>query len=170
MGTESSQWLPILSLCVALLAVFVGPFISYIVSKHQSETSLHVANKQIIAPMRQAWIELLRNRVAEILSASLWYYVSGQDENIISGENDEENNIESQKLERKLLFITSQIELMLNPNEDDHIELLKSLKKAQQVMWPYSKSSSEFPEHHKKTTELCQKVLKREWERVKNEI
>ena len=45
--------IPILSLIVAALAVFVGPFISWFVAKSQLASSLEIANKQIIAPMRQ---------------------------------------------------------------------------------------------------------------------
>jgi hypothetical protein len=44
-------------LVVAALAVFVGPVISWYAAKRQLTSSLAVANKQIVAPMRQAWIK-----------------------------------------------------------------------------------------------------------------
>jgi len=62
------QVIPILSLVVAALAVFVGPLVSWFVAKRQVGSSLALTdkqiraslgaatNKQIIAPMRQAWI------------------------------------------------------------------------------------------------------------------
>jgi len=46
--------IPVLSLLVAAIAVFVGPLISWSIANRQVQSSLAVANKQIIAPMRQA--------------------------------------------------------------------------------------------------------------------
>jgi len=64
--------IPILSLVVAALAVFVGPAISLRIAKRQIRASsalannqlrsaLDAGNKQITAPMRQAWINSLRD-------------------------------------------------------------------------------------------------------------
>jgi Zn-dependent protease with chaperone function len=74
---EAGQSIAILSLVVAALAVFVGPLISWFVSKRQLASSLEVANKQVVAPMRQAWINNLRDVLSELLSSALHYYVSG---------------------------------------------------------------------------------------------
>jgi uncharacterized Tic20 family protein len=60
--------IPILSLITAILAVFVGPLISWRITKRQIASSLKAANKQIVAPMRQAWINSLRDMIAEISS------------------------------------------------------------------------------------------------------
>src|ERR1700677_2396201 len=46
--------LPVLSLVVAVLAIFFGPLITLRISKKQFEVSRQVANKQIMALMRQA--------------------------------------------------------------------------------------------------------------------
>ncbi len=170
MEIDSNQLLNILSLCVALLAVIVGPIVAWVVSKRQSETSLHIANKQIIAPIKKEWVELLQNHVAEILSTSLWYYVSGQDEEIISGVDEEEHDNQSLKVERKLLFIMSQVELMLNPIDTDHVLLLESLKATQFSIWPHTEEHTKFPSYHQETVKICQKVIKKELERVQSEI
>src|SRR5216683_8062210 len=69
--------IPVLSLVVAALAVFVGPFISLRVARRQVMASLEVANKQITAPMRQAWINSLRDLLAELTSSAQHYYVAG---------------------------------------------------------------------------------------------
>lgn len=69
--------IPILSLVVAALAVFVGPIISRRVANRQLEANLDVANKQIIAPMRQGWINMLRDLLSEITSSALHYHVAG---------------------------------------------------------------------------------------------
>jgi hypothetical protein len=44
--------IPTLSLIVAALAVFFGPWISLRIAKRQMASSAEVANKQITAPMR----------------------------------------------------------------------------------------------------------------------
>jgi hypothetical protein len=59
---------PVLSLVVAGLAVFVGPIISLQIARRQVASSLQVANKQITAPMRQSWINSLRDLLAELTS------------------------------------------------------------------------------------------------------
>src|ERR1035437_5167435 len=56
----------VLSLVVAALAVFVGPIISLYIGRRQVASTLEVANKQITAPMRQAWINSLRDLLAEL--------------------------------------------------------------------------------------------------------
>jgi hypothetical protein len=56
----TSVLIPVLSLIVAALAVFFGPLITLKISRKQFELSRRIADKQIIAPMRQAWIEKLR--------------------------------------------------------------------------------------------------------------
>ena len=69
--------LSILSLIVAALAVAVAPLVSWLTTKRQintsfalardqMHTSLETANKQITAPMRQAWINKLRELLAEL--------------------------------------------------------------------------------------------------------
>jgi uncharacterized protein YneF (UPF0154 family) len=87
------RFIPILSLLIAAIAVFVGPAISVYIAKRQIRASSEIANeqirmtlkassKQITAPMRQAWINCLRNLLAEISSSALHYYVAGFEERI----------------------------------------------------------------------------------------
>jgi hypothetical protein len=45
------RYLPVASLIVASLAVFVGPWMSWLVVRWQSEITLQVALKQAIAPI-----------------------------------------------------------------------------------------------------------------------
>src|SRR2546422_7939219 len=108
--------IPILSLVVAVLAVFIGPLISLRVAKRQIESSLEVANKQIVAPMRQAWINSLRDLLAELTSTALHYHVAGFEER-----TDEEY--------RRLTLLEHKVAMMLNPLEDDHKRLEKLIRK-----------------------------------------
>jgi predicted membrane protein len=59
------------SMIVAALALFVGPYVSLRVARRQNETALAVAYKQVIAQMRQKWIDDLRERVSEIVSVAV---------------------------------------------------------------------------------------------------
>jgi len=100
----STVWLPIISLIIAALAVGVGPYITLRISRRQIELSRRIASKQIVAPMRQVWINELRNKVAELSSSALhcWNTGSGLD-----ARTDAEV--------RRLGQLEQEIELMINP-------------------------------------------------------
>ncbi|BAP14713.1 hypothetical protein AS19_18620 [Alcanivorax sp. NBRC 101098] len=153
-----TTWLPILSLVVAALAVFVGPFVSFQVAKSQSKVSLKVANKQIIAPMRQIWINKLRDLVAEILGKSAHYYGAGFEE------REDSEYLHITELEYRL-------QLLLNTSETDHKQLITHVRS---LINSLAKSGAEqdeaFRASHKAVSELTPKILKREWDRTKSEI
>src|SRR5688572_28614420 len=94
--------IPVLSLVVAALAVVVGPLISWFIAKRQLASSPEVANKQIVAPMRQAWINNLRDLLAELISSALHYYVAGSEER-------------TDEVYRRLTLIEHKVAMMLNP-------------------------------------------------------
>ena len=102
--------IPTLSLIVAALAVLFGPLISLWIAKRQIASSAEVTNKQITAPMRQAWINTLRDLVAELTGDTLHYFTAGHES-------------EGYKNFQRLTFLESKIQLMLNPNEADHQRL-----------------------------------------------
>ena len=107
--------IPILSLLIALLAVFVGPLLSWLTARRQAAIALAVANKQIIAPMRQAWINSLRDLTAELSSRALHYYQAGFEDR-------------SDAEYQELTLLEWKIVLMLNCNEADHSELEQSIR------------------------------------------
>jgi hypothetical protein len=72
-----AEWIPILSVGVALVATIVGPTVSWIIARQQLRSSLEVSNKQVVAPMRQAWINSLRDLLAELVSNALHYHQTG---------------------------------------------------------------------------------------------
>ncbi|MEZ8257412.1 hypothetical protein [Vibrio lentus] len=155
---EINYFLPVLSLIVAALAVFVGPLISWFVSKQQSKNSLRIANKQVIAPIRQNWINELRVLLSELTGKSAHYWAAGFEDR-----NDDEY--------RHITELESKLALYINVNENDHVELLKSVKQMVSALGSGSlEQDREFWGSHAKTVSLSQKILKREWERVKNEI
>lgn len=157
--------IPILSLVVAALAVFTGPMVSWIVAKQQLqsfqrqiESSLEVANKQIVAPMRREWIEDLRNLVAELTSATFHYFKAGHD-------------FEGYKNFQRLTFLESKIQLMLNPNEEDHQKLEWMIREMMQALQSGDeKGRQNFVTTHQEVVRLSRLVFKREWNRVKDRI
>lgn len=153
------ETVPVLSLIVAALAVFVGPVIGWIAGRQQMQASLAVANKQILAPMRQAWINQLRDNVAEFVSKTMHYYVAGFDDR---------TDAEYQKLE----LLENRIALMVNVDEPDHKELLEIMRRAISALERGHNQNQEcqFLTAHDALVPLSRKILRREWGRVKGHI
>lgn len=149
--------IPILSLGVAALAVFVGPMISLLIARRQVMSSLEVANKQIIGPMRQAWINNLRDLLAELASSAHHYFVAGFEER-----TDEEY--------RRLSLLEHKIQLMLNPKEEDHRKLEQLIRTMIGALERGKEADSDFVSAHPMVMKLSREVLKREWDRVKKPI
>jgi hypothetical protein len=156
---QLQSWLPVLSLAVAALAVVVGPFVSWHVASRQSATTLRVSNKQIVAPMRQAWINSLRELIAELLGKCAHYWAAGF-----------EDRADSEYL--RITELIYKLELFMNPNEEDHVHLVKSANDMERALSAGStqETDRQFWDAHRSTADLAQKILKREWNRVKSEI
>ena len=148
------QLVPVLSLVVAILAVFVGPMISWAIARRQLEASQRIASQQLIGPMRQAWINELRKAVAELLSSGLHYFVAGFEDR-----TDQEY--------RRLTELEHEVILMLNPREEDHMALLGAIRNMIAALEGGKQHDQQFAEEHKRTAELARRVLKAEWNRVK---
>lgn len=152
-------FIPILSLIVAALAVFVGPVISWRVARRQLTATLEVSNKQITAPMRQAWINNLRDILSEIASSALHYHVAGFEER-----TDQEY--------QHLTHLEYKVILMLNPSENDHQRLEKLISQMTGMLSRKGSATldAEFEVCHKAVITLSRDVLKREWNRIKDRI
>lgn len=173
---EISAWLPLGSLLVAAVAVFVGPWISaraterqiaagLLSADKQIRAGLLSANKQIVAPMRQAWINSLREKAADVLSTAWWYYVSGEDPS-----GPDKDGLAGSRVEKRLRFVIQEIELMLNFGEPDHVELLELLNQTVNSCYRESSSPASFPDYHRDCAATCRRVLKKEWNRVREEL
>lgn len=148
----------IISLAIALLAVFVGPIISFIITKRQIVSSQSIAHRQIVMPMRQEWINNLRKLLAEILSSSLHYFTAGYEER-----NDKEYE--------RMVELETNIILLLNPNENDNKELLKCINKMVTSLWERGpKQYDEFVPSYENVKRLSLGILKKEWDRIKTGI
>ena len=144
----------ILSLIVAALAVVVGPTVSFIIARRQLRASLGASNKQITAPMRQAWINKLRELLAELTSSALHYYVAGFEDR-------------TDKEYQRVTLLQAQIQLMLNSSEDDHRRLEALIERMVNEIQHEKAKKDEFPGVHTEVIALSRTILKREWDRVK---
>ena len=149
--------IPVLSLLVAALAVFVGPFISLRIARRQVISSLEVANKQIVAPMRQAWINSLRDVLSELTSSALHYLVAGYEDR-----TDEEY--------QRLTLLEHKVGLMLNFKEEDHRKLEQLIRTMISSLDTGKEAEKDFQEAYPEVLKLSREVLKREWDRVKEPI
>jgi hypothetical protein len=144
--------LAILSAATALFAVVLGPLVSLWAARRQSRVTVLSAN-------RQAWINTLRDLLAECMAISGFIHIADWSERKQS-EFDE-------RMERFALVV-SKIRLMLNPNEQDHQrlnemlgELMKSMRSLKE------KDTVKGAQLMRDFVPLSQTILKREWERVK---
>lgn len=109
--------------------------------------------------VRQAWINELRAVLADIFGKLSHYWAAGYEDR---------NEKEYQNITEKIC----KLELYLNPNENDHKLLLEKVKNMESLLSKkYSKKNDLlFWSSRQKSLSLSQAILKREWERVKNEV
>lgn len=153
MGME--MLIPVLSLVVAALAVFFGPIISLHIARRQVTSSLEVANKQITAPMRQAWINSLRDLLAELTSIGVVAVA-------------EDKTHAASRLDR-MTHLQYKVLLMLNPKEQDHQKLEQLIKQMIAMAHAFSEEIH-LAATQREVVDLSRLVLKREWDRVKEPI
>lgn len=155
---NKSDLISIISLIIAAIAIFFGPLISIIITNKTLKLNSMIASKSLISPIRQQWIDNLRNTIIELLAKSHHYCVSGTEDR----EDDEYYRII--ELEKKII-------LLINTKEDDHNKLLNNISEMLDNLYKGGmKSEILFWEKHNEIIQISQSVLKREWERVKNDI
>lgn len=142
----------IIAAATALVAVVVGPIITFKASK-----------KSMLGPMRQAWINSLRDTVADFITS---IYVSQiQISGSVTGNDDIRNTIEVNK--RNQLEVSYRLKekicLLINPKEVDHRELIRLVENALNASIEGRETESILFEVRKH----AQIILKTEWDVVK---
>ena len=61
------------------------------------------------------------------------------------------------------------IQLLMNPDDEDYDNLVTLMTEMTQAMYDETKSREEITNSFSRFTDLCQDVLKREWERLKSD-
>ena len=151
---SDSHW----PLIVAVLAVVVGPCVALLIARYQICASLKVADKQVIAPLRQAWIDKLRELLAELTANTVHGRVAGG----VGHRTNEDNT--------RLFLLLGHIQLMLNPNEADHQRLEDLIRRIVGETKDEQGSHDKLSALQNELIALSRDILKREWNRVKEPI
>ena len=138
----------------ALCAVLLGPLVS-----------LHVVRRefaaQVLSSSRQDWINTLRDRVAKLIAFVAHYSAAKA-----TGQLNDQTALARHETAYELW---AEISLLINPAEADHAELVASIDSTLQFLFlsPASIDPVRVRELMDRLTSQSQRILKREWERVK---
>jgi predicted RNA-binding protein with EMAP domain len=144
----------------SILAGLLGAFIALVVSYFTTKKRI---TADVAAQNRQSWINTLRNCVADLqaLFMSLYEY-----KNLPKMDDEKEVETKSKQL-NKALQKYYKIHLLINPDEDDHKQLVSYFKRLLDQYSYSSKYYDNISHLQKKITSISQSIFKREWERVK---
>lgn len=151
MQFPDSQWI---SAFTALVAVIVSPVVS-----------LYVVRKQfgadVLSRNRQGWINTVRDHVAQILVQIELIHMSNE-----LGDAGPDDTLERHE---RVKLLANRLKLLINPKEEDHSSLVKQIDEAIIVVGTGDSMGSVegVMRREEEITAHTQKVLKREWERVK---
>ena len=139
-----------LSMLVALSAVIVGPI-----------ASMRLARRQIVSPIRQKWIDDLRDLISTLLSRCRSAIIMTEGNGLLNKRKPNEQVL------NEVLFLEQKLQLMLNPRESDHEELLALVSKIVDSVQNGAPNLLEFGKQLENASSTSKAILKREWERVK---
>jgi hypothetical protein len=162
METLDPLLISVVSACTALVATIAGPLVTLVVAKRQF-------NATVLSGNRQKWIESLRDLLAEMISLMVAIIVvkSNWPGKWNGGMDAIAANPELLgKLER-VVQVQWKIRLLINPHEDDHQELYRTIDSGLKRLQANDARDAETEADIERITALSQAILKREWERVK---
>lgn len=145
-----------MSALTALASAVIGPIVTIRSTQRQLEVQSLLVSKQIVAPLREAWISSLREKLAEISSIA-WDYgqpVGEQKERKASTED-----------RRRAFLLQDEIELLLHPGEELHDALLKSIKEMIEAC--EEEDQEQLSRAYATMMQRGQQVLGSEWQKVK---
>lgn len=141
----------IVAAVTALLAVIVGPFLTMRASKNQ-----------MLGPMRQAWINSLRDTVSEFIAS---VYVGPVEAGVLSRDDQVREAAYASKHAhiQKTVQLKEKIALLSNYKESEHQELVRLVNSA----FAAYETGRDTAAALKALREWSQQVLKTEWDVVK---
>ena len=145
----TSYGVPTWSWAIPLVVAFItlsGVMVTLIIQWRNFNRQLRSAHALKIAEMRQAWFNDLREAMAKFQSF-------GVTPNL------------NHSLDRKFYEHGTRIELFMNPNDPDYQELSACLYRFLSADNQLEKFGAN-PQY----VEVCQRILKREWETLKREV
>lgn len=152
----------LVSACTALVASIVGPVVSLDVAKRQFAATAISAN-------RHRWIETLRDELAELISLLALALVVKSKWKDKWEQGRGPLNSEPALLEKfeRIVLAQSKIQLLINPNDEDHQRLGKAIDVATGRLRSEDALDTETEADIRTIVSLAQEILKREWQRVK---
>jgi hypothetical protein len=146
-----------ISALVALVVAATTPFVSFAVAKRQIRAT-------VISTNRQAWINALRDDLAEMLELAIAYFYLR--DGTLSGEEGFKYPYEQRTRLRRL---ENRIRLRLNPDEPPHQELLLLLIEVRRLSVAHDADDGEsFEQAMELAIVKAQEILRSEWLRVKS--
>ncbi len=133
----------------------IGAAISYLVGRQQFQANVISANRQV-------WINTLRDTISEYQSCVSVLSIHMAKQNI----EEVIHSTEFRERVARVEFLRSKIRLLINPNEADHLKLVEIISvpitgcQTDEDLNKMITAREELPI-------IAQKILKREWERVK---
>ncbi|MCB1694178.1 MAG: hypothetical protein KDI19_15510, partial [Pseudomonadales bacterium] len=141
----------VVSILIPLMSAFVGAGAAW----YSTRRALKVEQKKInfegtlkVAEFRQTWINDLRDAMAEFQSYG-----------VVPDQNPSQ--------ERKFYELGTKIELLMNPSDPDYGALSATLYN---FLITADGNTIEKYSNNSLFVDLCQRILKREWERLKTDI
>lgn len=131
---------------VAALIAFLGVGLTLILSWKNANRQLRSNHTLKIAEMRQEWINSLREAMSKFQSYGVTPSLS-------------------HTTEREFYEWGTRIELLMNPKDPDYVELHNCL-----YGFLAAENSIEKYSANPKFIDICQRILKREWETLKKEV
>ena len=143
----------IIAAVTALVAVIVGPIVT-----------INLGKKGILGPMRQAWINDLRDHLSQylsLISISLWYIapLEGESEDLTRNKD-----ADYRARIQEVIRLKEKIFLLMNPNEAEHQELCRLVQEA----FNSYQAAEDMGEKIQRVRDYSQTVLKKEWDVVKS--
>jgi hypothetical protein len=131
---------------VASMIALIGVAYSVHIQTRNFRRQIKSAHTLKVAEMRQVWINNLRDSMAKFQSYGVTPSVA-------------------QQFEREFYEYGTRIELLMNPNDANYCEL-------KQCMYAYLKADDITAKYmaNPALVDICQRILKSEWETLKNEI
>lgn len=151
---------PGITALAAILGVIIGSTVSFLIARQQFKATVISAN-------RQQWINKLRDCIANFQTKSKIALVEAS--LALNVETTVASNVKNHDEALKgMRFLSNKVALLINPNETDHSELISLFKQLEDHCIngdPNERTKEEKLQNA--ITTIGQKILKREWERVK---
>jgi hypothetical protein len=145
----------LLPVFTTILGVLIGAWVSYLFARQQFRET-------VIVKSNQEWINKLQGLLAEFHATLYNIHANFQMEGMIRNKTDSVADL------MKVNLIKSQVKLMVNPNEDKHVQLLDLMRKMTNLATEQGiKQTKEFASLDKEFITLSQSIFQREWDRVK---